>query len=47
MRQVYVYIKMGGTGAREQGLRPLTGESVNVTANALIMSEMHATLMLK
>ena len=48
MRQVFVYIKMDGMRAREQGgLRLLNGESVNVTANALIMSEMHVTVMLK
>ena len=47
MRQVYVYIRMGGMRAREQWLRPLSGESVNVTVNALIMSEMHVTVMLK
>ena len=47
MRQVSVYIKMDDMRAREQGLRPLNGESANVTANALIMSEMHVTVMLK
>ena len=44
MRQVFVYIKIDGMRAREQGLRLLSGESANVTANALIMSEMHVTV---
>ena len=44
MRQVSVYIKMDDMRAWEQGLRPLNGESANVTANALIMSEMHVTV---
>ena len=42
---VYKNGRYASTGAG--GLRLLTGESVNVTVNTLIMSEMHVTVMLK